>query len=147
MRSIPSIDRRSVSLFPNAAFALGLFCLLAGAPANAAPRLRCEIHLSGMEQVFDFAPSSDPYGAAPVDLDGRFRFKAIVKGNDQQIEYVKIHVYQLTERQPVPIQVVDFQAPQVSGSSPAGLTGFNRLYAPGLGRELQYRCALIEVAP
>ena len=118
------------------------------AVASAAPRLRCQLTQGDAVQVLDFAPVGDPYRVEAVDLKGNFRFKAVVIGDEQKIDYIKLYTYYQSKRQAVLLHEAKYLAPQAeSAPDPAALTGTNYLYSPELGRELQYACAVFEVAP
>ncbi|HEY9193677.1 MAG TPA: hypothetical protein VIO81_12460 [Methyloversatilis sp.] len=127
-------------------------CLLAGllcpAAVPAAPRLRCQIDQGGDTRVIEVAPVSDPYRVKATDIGESFRFKAVVIGDERQVEYIKLYTYYRSARQPVLLHQASYSAP-VAQAAPSGaaLTGHNRVYGPGLGRELQYGCALFELAP
>ena len=110
--------------------------------------LRCEIHQG--DEIFhaDFLPGSDPYTAEAKNINERFRFKAVVIGDEQHIEYVKIYTYYKEQHQVVLLHEVKYMPPfRQSEPSFAALTGVNYLYAPAMERELQYGCALLEVQP
>jgi hypothetical protein len=129
----------SMTLLASTLFPMALF---------ASPLLRCQINQGGSEQVLDFTPTSDPYNVKAFDINGRFRFKAVVIGTAQHLEYVKLYVYSQTRRQPVLLHQAKYMAPVATpGSAPAALTGVNYVYSPELERELQYGCALLEVTP
>jgi hypothetical protein len=116
------------------------------AVAQATPELRChfEVNAEGFEHRF--SPVSDPYSVGSVNLADRFRFKAVVLGNDKQVDLINLYVSYQTERQPMVLQHVKFVAPvaQAQPTSDA-LTGRVALYSPFLGKELQDGCALHEV--
>ena len=98
--------------------------------------------------VRDFSPVAAPYGVVPVEVNGRFRFKAVVIGDAQHIEYVKLYVYSKTKRQPVLLHEASYLAPVASQDTrPAALTGINYIYSPQLERELKYGCAILETTP
>jgi hypothetical protein len=126
-------------------------CMLIGAglmPAAAAPLLRCQIEQGGISRMLEFAPVSDPYRVKAIDINGRFRFKAVVIGDARHIEYIKLYTYSQTRRQPMLLHVAKYMAPVVlPQASPGALTGHQYLYSPQLEREMQYACALVEVAP
>lgn len=126
-------------------------CVLMGAglmPAAAAPLLRCQIDQGGATLMLEFAPVSDPYSVRAIDINGRFRFKAVVIGDARHIEYIKLYTYSQTRRQPVLLHVAKYMAPVALPQASFGaLTGRQYLYSPELEREMQYGCALIEVAP
>lgn len=133
-------------LFP---VALGFFAsVLLCSTASASPLLRCQIKQGGITQTIDTPPTSDPYRVKAIDINGRFRFKVVVFGNAQQVDYVKLYTYFPSARQPVLLHEATYLAPVVqTGSAPAALTGLNTVYSPSLERELQYQCTLLEVAP
>ena len=125
-----------------------LIIALGSAPAFATPLLRCTIDQGGSTQVLEFAPERAPYTAKAIDINGRFRFKAVVTGDARQIEYVKLYTYDFPKRQPVLLHEAKYLAPIASPiSQPASLTGVNYVYSPRLERELQYECVLLETSP
>ena len=114
----------------------------------AAPRLRCEVDHGGETQTIEVAPVSDPYGVQGIDINGRFRFKAVLVGTAERIDYVALYTWYLGDGHPVLLHEAKYQAPEARPDPPpAALTGRQYLYAPGLEREIQYGCALAEVAP
>ena len=114
----------------------------------ASPLLRCEIDQGGESYVADFLPSSDPYTVEAKDISGRFRFKVVMLGNEQLIESIKIYTYYQEQHQVVLLHMAKYMPPFIqSQPSFAALTGVNYLYSPGLERELQYGCALLEIPP
>jgi hypothetical protein len=126
------------------------FVILAldSACAAAVPLLRCTIEQGGKTQVLEFSPGQDPYAAKAFDINGRFRFKAVVVGDARQIEYIKIYTYDFPKRQPVLLHEAKYLTPAASPlAQPASLTGVNYIYSPRLERELQYECVLQESAP
>lgn len=138
----PTSHARSV-----AAFALVVGGVLP-AIASAAPRLRCRLDQGGESQVVEVAPVRDPYRVRSVDVRGHFRFKAVVVGDEQHVEYVKLYTYYTAERQPALLHEVRFDAPVAEAApGPAALTGVHRVYSPILEREFRFGCALFEVAP
>lgn len=121
--------------------------LLLAAEAAAAPQLHCHIEHGGKVQDLRFSAVSDPYTVPPVAIGRRFRFKAVMVGDGQQIAYIKLYTYYQTRRQAYLLDEVKYLAPQPqSGTDPAGLTGIHYLYSPLLGREMQYGCALLQDA-
>jgi hypothetical protein len=129
-----------------------LACMLAGAgsmpSAAAAPLLRCQIDQGGSTRMLEFAPVSDPYLVKAQDINGRFRFKAVVIGDAHHVEYIKLYSYSQTRRQPVLLHVAKYMAPvALPPAAFDALTGHQYLYSPQREREMQYGCALIEVAP
>lgn len=121
--------------------------LLLAASVQAAPLLRCHLSYAGATQTLEAVPGSDPYGVEARDIGGRFRFKAVVIGNDRHIDYIKLYAYYQTRRQPVLLHEARYTPPFAATASPYALTGINYLYSPDLGRELQYGCTLEGVQP
>lgn len=117
-----------------------LFC----ASVGAAPLLHCEVTYAGSTHTLDTTPGGDPYTTESIDIDGRFRFKAVVLGSAQKIDVVKLYAYYETRRQPMLIEEAKYLPPFAMSDSPYALTGLHSLYSPPLGRELQYGCALRE---
>jgi hypothetical protein len=89
---------------------------------------------------------SDPYTVTSVNLADRFRFKAVVLGDDTRVDLINLYVSYQTERQPMILQHAKYVAPltQITPDRHA-LTGRVALYSPFLGKELIYSCALHEV--
>jgi hypothetical protein len=116
--------------------------------ASATPLLHCTIEQGGSTQVLEFGPEREPYTAKAIDINGRFRFKAVMVGDARQIEYIKLYTYDFPKRQPVLLHEAKYLAPFAHpNSQPASLTGVNFVYSPRLERELQYECVLQETAP
>lgn len=116
--------------------------------ASAAPRLRCQLEQGGETLVREFAPVTDPYGVASVDVRDNFRFKAVVIGDAQHVDYIKLYTYYVADRQPVLLHEVRYEAPVAQAApAPSALTGRHFIYSPRLEREFQYGCALFEVTP
>jgi len=116
--------------------------LVVCAVCSAAPldsRLQCKLFAGGEDHQFVFVPTPHPYRVKPVDLE-RFRFKAILSANSEQIENIKISVSYRTEKQPLILQQATYLPPFVSHQS---LTGRQQLYSPNLGRELIYDCTML----
>ena len=113
---------------------------------QAAPELRCHFEVNAERSEYRFSPVSDPYTVDSVNLADRFRFKAVVLGNNTQVDLINVYVSYQTERQPMVLQQVKFVAPVAQVQPmPDALTGRVALYSPFLGKELQYGCALHEV--
>ena len=127
---------------------MGLLVTSFAGLALAAPELRCQFEVNAETHHHAFAPIHDPYAATSVDLSQRFRFKAVVLGDDQRVELINLYVYHHTRRQPMLMQHVKFVAPVAQRTpAPDALTGQMAVYSPFLGKELQYSCALHEVTP
>lgn len=95
--------------------------------------LHCELEQGGHRDTVDVHPVADPYGVASQDV-GRFGFKAVWVTGSGLPDYLKIYTYADA--------VLLHQAHFAAQAGDAGLwdTGQQRIYAPGLGRQLSYRC-------
>jgi hypothetical protein len=115
---------------------------------QAASELRCHFEVNAERFEHSFAPVSEPYAVQSINLADRFRFKAVVLGNDTLVDLVNLYVSYQTDRQPMVLQHLKFVAPVAQRQpTPDALTGRVALYSPFLGKELQYGCALHAVAP
>ena len=123
--------------------AVGLVLLGCFTTASHAAELRCAIEVNGEVNHHVFKPTMDPYTAPSIDIGERFRFKAVVLGQGDDIELVNIYAYYQTRRQPMLMQHVKHLKPAAHPNpEPDALTGRVALYSPVLGKELAYRCAL-----
>jgi hypothetical protein len=114
---------------------------------QAFPQLRCHFEVNAEHFEHSFTPVSDPYTVSSVNLADRFRFKAVVLGNDTRVDLINLYVFYQTERQPMILQHAKYVSPQAQLAPTANaLTGRLALYSPFLGKELLYGCALHEVA-
>ena len=121
------------------------FCPLV---SSATPVLRCHFEVNAERSQIEFKPVADPYLVESVNLADRFRFKAVVLGDQSKVDLINLYVSYQTSRQPMILQHSKFIAPvaQLNAKTDA-LTGRVALYSPFLGKELQYGCALHEVLP
>ena len=142
MRSRPIASTRSVC-----AIALLASCL-SPTKLQAAPLLRCQIEQGGTSRMVDFTPVVDPYSVMAININDRFRFKAVVIGDALRVEYIKLYIYTPSKRQPILLHQTTYLTPSASkDAQPVALTGTNYVYSPDLERELQYGCALLETSP
>jgi len=138
---------------PRAAAALALALLagpLATASALAAPQLQCSFDVNSETHHKTFGLVTDPYTTEAVAIGNRFRFKAVMLAGEGGVgvQSLNLYVYYNTRRQPMIMQHTRFLQPAVLPQpAPDALTGRVSLYSPLLGKELQYQCALAEVAP
>ncbi|MEN9889343.1 MAG: hypothetical protein RL559_1380 [Pseudomonadota bacterium] len=128
---------------------LALWLLAAALPAQAAPRLVCELRYAGALHTLEAEPVVDPYGVPAQDVGGRFRFKPVLVGQGDRVDRVLLYAYFNTPQQPVLIQQAKYLPPFASPGpqGPIDLTGQQHLYAGHMERELIYRCTLHGVRP
>ncbi len=128
--------------------------------AQASAQLQCTFEVNSEIHHTVHKLATDPYTVAAVPIGNRFRFKAIVLSAVQDaapsaapsaptaIESVNLYVYYNTRRQPMVMQHTQYLQPLPQRNpAPDALTGRVAVYSPLLGKELQYHCALAEVAP
>lgn len=147
---MPAFPQRSRAAFRPRLVLGVLAAILCSPPLLASPLLRCQIEHVGVTTVHDFAPVSDPYRAKAIDIDERFRFKAVVIGDAQAIEYVKLYAYywDWKKGRPILLHQAHHRAPVAQANpSPDALGGWHSLYSGDRERELRYACALHESAP
>ena len=128
-------------------FCFWLLATLFPMAGHAAPELRCHFEVNAEQFEYRFTPVSEPYTVASANLANRFRFKAVVLGNETKVDLINLYVSYQTRRQPMLLQHVKFVAPLAHvDPAPDALTGRVALYSPFLGKELLYGCALHEVS-
>lgn len=111
--------------------------------ATAATVLRCQVRYASDTIHIEARPVADPYTVAAQNIGERFRFKAVVVGNDQQVDYIALYTYDMAmPGAPLLIHEVVHQPPFSSNPKVPGLTGWNHVYSARLGREMVYGCAL-----
>jgi hypothetical protein len=126
-----------LTLVLQALFPQGLFA--------APPVLRCEIRQGGQTFTEDFVPVTDPYAVDPKEINHQFLFKAVVMGNEENIDYIRIYTYYKEQHQVILLHEAKYLPPfRHDVPSPAALTGVNYLYAPVLEQEFQYGCVLLD---
>lgn len=95
--------------------------------------------------VHEVLPTRDPYSFVPIDIRNRFRIHAVVIGDAQRVDYVKVYAYYYQHGQPVIAHMAHYPTPMVQADEhQPTLTGLQRVYAPPYGFELQYSCVLFE---
>ena len=113
----------------------------------AAPLLRCQVTYAGTTHTIEAGPVADPYPVPSVDIGGRFRFKAVMVGNDARVDRVLLYAYLDTKRQPILVQQAKYLPPYTVTETPYLLTGEQHLSAGVVDRELIYSCTLQGIQP
>jgi hypothetical protein len=124
-----------------------LLAVVLGLPVAAAPRLRCELEQAGNTLVHEVAPAADPYAVRGVEINGRFRFKAVLLAEGGRVASVDLYTWYLAPRRPLMLHQAKYLAPAVQSPGAAPFTGRQFLYSPGREREFQYACTLLEMSP
>ena len=110
--------------------------------AHAVPLLRCLVSYADSTKIVESSPTQIPYSVESVDIGERFSFKAIMFGDDNSIEYIKLYAYFQTRHKDILIHQATYLPPFTPSITPLKLTPLNHLYAGGVERELQYQCTL-----
>ena len=115
--------------------------------ASANTLLKCIVSYAGTEEVITTSPQTDPYLTESVDIGGRFKFKAVMIGKENAIDYIKLYAYFQTKRNDVPIHQASYFPPFQLTEKNTILTPKNYLYAGDVERALEYQCNLQKVTP
>jgi hypothetical protein len=113
-----------------------------GATAYATPLLRCQVSYAGSTQIIETQVSKDPYTIESVNIGERFRFKAVMIGSNEKIDYIKLYAYFQARHKDIMIHQATYLQPFEVSAEATRLTPFNHLYASDVERELQYQCTL-----
>ncbi|MYN14170.1 hypothetical protein GSY71_13575 [Pusillimonas sp. TS35] len=150
MRQVELLFRRRFRGAGVIAAMVFLLCNSVTTAAHAAnggqPLLRCEISLMGDNpRKVEFTPTADPYTVESVDIDGIYRFKAVMVGA-RPIAYIKLYVYYHKSGRFILLHQAKYVPPPLPSPSDSvePFTGIQYLYSPNLERELRYSCKLTE---
>lgn len=119
-----------------------LSCLLLAKSLQAQVLLRCYVTYAGQTQIITTSMQASPYETRAEDIQGRFRFKPVMVGAAQRIDYIKLYAYFQSRTGDVLIHQASYQPPFLLQPQEFFFTPENRLYAGPLERELEYRCSL-----
>jgi hypothetical protein len=112
------------------------------ANATNVPLLRCAVTYAGTTHTIESRLSKDPYLAPMHDIGGRFSFKALMIGEQKNIQYIKLYAYLQGRDTDTIIHQATYLAPFRPTKSMRVLTPHNHLYAGEVEREMQYQCSL-----
>ncbi|WP_255423423.1 hypothetical protein [Undibacterium sp. CY21W] len=125
-----------------------LICLCtASVNAHATPWLRCVVGYAGSTQLIETGVTNDPYSVESVDINGRFKFKAVMNGSASTINYIKLYAFFQTRSADVPIHQATYYPPFQLSKQETPFTPKNSIYAGDVERELQYQCTLEDKQP
>lgn len=128
-------------------FAISVLTLAFSANAYASPLLRCHVSYAGSTQIIEAHASKDPYTIESVNIGERFRFKAVMIGSGETIDYIKLYSYFQARHKDIMIHQATYLPPFKESGEAIMLTPVNHLYASDVERELQYHCTLQGVLP
>lgn len=112
------------------------------ANATNSPMLRCAVTYAGSTHTIESKLSKDPYQATMHDIGGRFSFKAVMIGERNNIEYIKLYAYLQGRDIDTIIHQATYHPPFFPAKKMRVLTPYNHLYAGEVEREMQYQCSL-----
>lgn len=110
--------------------------LLSSLPAFAS-EIECEIGYAGTLTRFKTAAGNDPYQFSSVEPGGNFRFSAQYLTDAKKL---KTYVYHDSKDRLVLIHAAEYSVDETH-CTPTRF-GLNRVYSPGLERELTFSCEL-----
>jgi hypothetical protein len=128
-------------------FAASILLVAFSASAYATPLLRCHVSYAGSTEIIEAQPGKDPYTIESVNIGERFRFKAVMIGSGEKIDYIKLYTYFQARHKDIMIHQATYLPPFKASQEAIKLTPDNHLYASDVERELQYHCTLQGVLP
>jgi len=114
-----------------------LLCMASAAHADTA---RCHVIYGGEEWVIDAQPTAQPYRVASRKIGRYFEFKLVYADLPEQGRFVRTYTYGTSSGEPVLIQQASYRPPFDPRAGDWGFTGFQYVYEPSKGSELQYWC-------
>lgn len=109
---------------------------------KSSAHLRCYVTYADQTEVIDAYPLASGYEAAPIDIGGRFLFKAIMIEKSHRLDHIALYAYFQASPKNLPIHEAIYRGPFRLSRTPALLTPYNHLYAGEVERELKYHCML-----
>lgn len=107
--------------------------------------LRCHVSYADRTEIIEAFPVSSPYEIQPVDIGGRFTFKAVMIGEGTNIDHIALYAYFQASPKDLPIHEAIYRGPFKLNATPTLITPHNHLYAGEVERELKYYCKLSKV--
>lgn len=123
-------------------FFLGVESPATASQLSSAPLLKCTVSYAGTSQVIETTISADPYTIPSINIQDRFRFKAVMIGAGEKISYIKLYTYFQTRSKDILVHQASFFPPFALSKKPRIITPQNAIYAGEVERELQYQCTL-----
>ena len=116
--------------------------MLACGTANAGTA-RCHVIYGGENWTIDAMPTDQPYLAEGRKIGRYFEFKLVYVQQPATGASIKIYTYSTISGESVLVHQSTHRPPFDARSEPFGFTGFNYVYEPSKGSELQYWCVYI----
>ncbi len=120
-----------------------LICVSMTACSRKPSAVRCTCSYGGVEQALVFPATREPYRVQPVDIGGRFRFKAVYVREPWRAASVNVYAYSQADGADVLLAEGKYLPPftAIAAGGRDGFTGRQLVYSPSQ-RELQYWCEL-----
>ena len=116
---------------------------LATSLAAHADTVRCHVIYGGEHWTLDAAPTSTPYQVRNQKIGRYFEFKLINAELPNTGRFVRIYTYGMSSGDPVLIHQASYRPPFDAREANWGFTGFQYVYEPSKGSELQYWCQFL----
>lgn len=107
--------------------------------------LRCYVSYADQTEIIDTFPQSSGYETKPIDIGGRFTFKAVMIGQAKKLDHIALYAYFQANPKDLPIHEAIYRGPFKLNNRPTLITPYNHLYAGEVERELKYHCELFKV--
>ena len=117
--------------------------MLACGTANAGTA-RCHVIYGGENWTIDAMPTDQPYLAEGRKIGRYFEFKLVYVQQPATGASIRIYTYSTISGESVLVHQSTHRPPVDARSEPFGFTGFNYVYEPSKGSEVQYWCVYIE---
>ena len=118
-----------------------LCALLASASAHAATATaRCHIIYGGEEWTVDATPTATPYTVEGRKIGRYFEFKLVYADLPTTGTFIRAYTYGMSTGDPVLIHQATWKPPFDARRGDYGFTGFQYVYEPSKGSEIQYWC-------
>lgn len=122
------------------------FLFVTALEAHADALLHCEVRACNQIVSVRTRATDNPYVIPAIPIGESFRFKAVMIGDKERIEYIKLYSYYYRQGEYPLLHQASYPQPPAAASSSAAkhFTGQVTLYSPKLERELSYQCSLLE---
>ena len=123
--------------------AMHMLIALLGVAASAsasADSVRCHVTYGGEAWTIDATPTTLPYLVRNQKIGRYFEFKLTYANLPNTGRFVRIYTYGMSSGDPVLIHQASYRPPFDARNADWGFTGFQYVYEPSKGSELQYWC-------
>ena len=126
--------------------AMHMLIALLGVAASAsasADSVRCHVTYGGEAWTIDATPTTLPYLVRNQKIGRYFEFKLTYANLPNTGRFVRIYTYGMSSGDPVLIHQASYRPPFDTRNAEWGFTGFQYVYEPSKGSELQYWCQFL----